>query len=97
MLEKEPVPKNFEELSKAVLSGKYKCLTPAESMDRALLLKSGVDYMAKLGDIIEKNDWKYSYAERFEDLLDDPVALVIPTSGIQLLLGIPPYVSVKKV
>ncbi|GFT52822.1 lig_chan-Glu_bd domain-containing protein [Nephila pilipes] len=63
MPQKIPVPRNFEELSDAVLSGKYKCFTPKEAKDRILLLASANEYIVKLGEIIEKNNWKYSYTE----------------------------------
>ncbi|GFU06320.1 lig_chan-Glu_bd domain-containing protein [Nephila pilipes] len=96
MPEKMPVPRTFEELSKAVLSGKYKCLTPQATIDRELLRESGIDYMVKLGEIIEKNNWEFSFSEQFADLLDDPVAIVIPRSSLRLLLGSPPYVTVKE-
>ncbi|GFY42839.1 hypothetical protein TNIN_469471 [Trichonephila inaurata madagascariensis] len=95
MPEKVPVPKTFKELSEAILNGKYKCLTAAETIDRDYLRGRRIDYMEKLGDIIEVNDRKYSYSERFADLLDDPVEIIIPRRGINLLLGTPPYVSVK--
>ncbi|GFX19646.1 hypothetical protein TNCV_2075541 [Trichonephila clavipes] len=72
MPEKVPVPKSFEESSKAVLSGKYKCLTPIGTIDRDLLCGSGIDYMVKLGEAIEKSDWKYSFAESLANLLHDP-------------------------
>ncbi|GFR25978.1 hypothetical protein TNCT_410141 [Trichonephila clavata] len=51
--------------------------------------------MVKLGDAIEKNDWTFSFAENFADLLNEPVAIIIPRKSLQLLLGSPPYVSVK--
>ncbi|GFX37249.1 glutamate receptor ionotropic, delta-1 [Trichonephila clavipes] len=92
---KVPVPRSFEELSKAVLRGKYKCLTPIGTMDIDLLRASRIDYMVKLGDAIEKNDWTYSYAENFADLMNEPVALLISLKSLLLLLGNPPYVSVK--
>ncbi|GFY39466.1 lig_chan-Glu_bd domain-containing protein [Trichonephila inaurata madagascariensis] len=95
MPEKVPVPRSFEELSKAVLSGKYKCLTPIGTVDRDLLRASGIDYMVKLGDTIEKNDWTFSYGENFADLMNESVALLIALKSLQLLLGTPPYVSVK--
>ncbi|GFV38656.1 glutamate receptor ionotropic, delta-1 [Trichonephila clavipes] len=96
MPEKVPVPKSFEELSKEVLSGKYKCLTPIGTVDRDTLRGSEIDYIAKLGEAIEKNDWKYSFAESFADLLDDPTAIIIPRNTVKLLLGSPPYVRVKQ-
>ncbi|GFS99687.1 uncharacterized protein NPIL_672671 [Nephila pilipes] len=95
MPQKLPVPRNFEELSNAVLSGKYKCLTPKEAKDRGLLLASANEYMVELGEIIEKNNWKYSYAEQFTDHLDDPVAIIIAKKVFKLLVGSPPYVTVK--
>ncbi|GFY56223.1 hypothetical protein TNIN_175041 [Trichonephila inaurata madagascariensis] len=95
MPEKVPAPETFKELSEAILNGKYKCLTAAETIDRNYLRGRRIDYLEKLGDIIEVNEWKYSYSERFEDLLDDLVELIIPRRGINLLLGTPPYVRVK--
>ncbi|GFW48705.1 lig_chan-Glu_bd domain-containing protein [Trichonephila clavipes] len=89
MPQKVHVPKSFEELSKAVLSGKYKCLTPIGTIDRDLLRGSGIDYMMKLGEAIE-NNWKYSYAENIA-----PAAIIAPWKGLKLLLGSPPYVRVK--
>ncbi|GFV84011.1 uncharacterized protein TNCV_1480131 [Trichonephila clavipes] len=68
---KVPVPRSFEDLSKAVLSRKYKCLTPIGTVDRDLLRASGIDYVVKLGDTIEKNDWTFSFAERFADLMNE--------------------------
>ncbi|GFS43295.1 lig_chan-Glu_bd domain-containing protein [Nephila pilipes] len=96
MPEKIPVPRTFEELSKAVLNGKYKCLTPKGTIDRELLRESGIDYMVKLGEIVEKNNWEYSFAEQFTDLLDDPVAIIVPKNTLRFLLGTPPYVTVKE-
>ncbi|GFY51823.1 lig_chan-Glu_bd domain-containing protein [Trichonephila inaurata madagascariensis] len=90
MPQKVPVPNSFEELSKAVLSGKYKCLTPIGTIDRDLLRGSGIDYMMKLREAIENNDWKYSLAENFADLLDDPAAIIAARKGLKLLLGSPP-------
>ncbi|GFT90447.1 uncharacterized protein NPIL_342811 [Nephila pilipes] len=95
MPEKIPVPRTFEELSKAVLNGKYKCLTPKGTIDRKFLLESDIDYIVKLGEIIEKNNWEYSNSDQFADLLDNPVAIIIATNSLRLLLGTPPYVTVK--
>ncbi|GFQ64350.1 lig_chan-Glu_bd domain-containing protein [Trichonephila clavata] len=95
MPEKVPVPKSFEELSKMVLSGKYKCLTPIGTIDRDLLRGSGIDYMVKLGEAIEKNDWKYSFTDNIADLLDGSAAIIIPRISLKFLLGSPPYVRVK--
>ncbi|GFR22043.1 glutamate receptor ionotropic, delta-2 [Trichonephila clavata] len=95
MPEKVPVPKSFEELSKAVLNGKYKCLTPIGTIDRELLLGSDIDYMAKLGEAIEKNDWKYSYSKDFGDLFDDSVAIITSRISLQFFFGAPPYIRVK--
>ncbi|GFU34657.1 uncharacterized protein NPIL_353111, partial [Nephila pilipes] len=58
---KVPVPRTFEELSNAVLNGKYKCLTTKGARDRDKMLESVNEYMVKLGEIIEKNNWEYSY------------------------------------
>ncbi|GFS43331.1 lig_chan-Glu_bd domain-containing protein [Nephila pilipes] len=95
MPEKVPVPRTFKELSDAVLSGKYKCLTPKEAVHTDLLRASTNEYMVKLGEIIEKNNWLYSYAEQFTDHLDDPVAVLIAKKVFKILVGSPPYVSVK--
>ncbi|GFY51871.1 lig_chan-Glu_bd domain-containing protein [Trichonephila inaurata madagascariensis] len=95
MPEKVPVPKTFKELSKQVLSGKYKCLAPIGTIDKDLLLRSGIDYMVKLGEAIEKNDWKYSYTKNFADLFDDSVAVITARKSLQFFLGSPPYVKVK--
>ncbi|GFS91077.1 uncharacterized protein NPIL_424481, partial [Nephila pilipes] len=95
MPQKVSVPRNFEELSDAVLSGKYKCLTPKEVKDRSLLGASENEYMVKMGEVIEKNNWKYSYAEQFTDHLDDPVAIIIGKIAFKILVGSPPYVTVK--
>ncbi|GFV60179.1 lig_chan-Glu_bd domain-containing protein [Trichonephila clavipes] len=95
MPEKMPIPKTFKELSERVLAGTYKCLVPKETIDLDLLLGSGIDYLVKLGEIIKKGDWKFSYAENLENVLDDTTAIIIPKSGLKLLLGSPPYISVK--
>ncbi|GFY63612.1 uncharacterized protein TNIN_113751 [Trichonephila inaurata madagascariensis] len=95
MPEKMPFPKTFEELSKAVLSGKYKCLTPIGTVDRELLRKSDIDYLVKLVEVIEKNDWEYPYGKGFMDFLEGPTALIVPRSGMEMLLGSPPFVNVK--
>ncbi|GFR29347.1 lig_chan-Glu_bd domain-containing protein [Trichonephila clavata] len=95
MPEKMHIPKTFKELSDAVLDGKYKCLVPKESIDGDLLLESGIDYLVKLGETIQKNHWKYSYAEKLEHLLDDTTAVIIPRVALELLLGSPPYLNVK--
>ncbi|GFT96325.1 lig_chan-Glu_bd domain-containing protein [Nephila pilipes] len=92
---KVPVPRTFEELSNAVLSGKYKCLTSKGINDRDILLESVNEYMVKLGEIIEKNNWEYSYEEQFADLLDEPVAIIISKIVTKIYLGSPPYVRVK--
>ncbi|GFR23292.1 lig_chan-Glu_bd domain-containing protein [Trichonephila clavata] len=92
---KVPVPKSFEELSKAVLSGKYKCLTPIGTIDIDLLHGSHIDYVAKLGEAIEKNDWKYSYSKDIADLFDDSVATITSRKSFQFFFGSPPYVRVK--
>ncbi|GFY61482.1 lig_chan-Glu_bd domain-containing protein [Trichonephila inaurata madagascariensis] len=81
--------------TEGVLDGRYKCLIPKESIDGDLLLGSGIDYLVKLGEIVKKGDWKYSYAESLENLLDDTTAIIIPKSGLKILLGSPPYISVK--
>ncbi|GFS39626.1 lig_chan-Glu_bd domain-containing protein [Nephila pilipes] len=94
MPEKEIVPRTFEELSRAVLSGKYKCSTLKGTIDRQLLRESENEYMVKLGEIIEKNNWEYSLGERVHDLLDDPVALISARSAIRLFFGSPPYINV---
>ncbi|GFT68018.1 lig_chan-Glu_bd domain-containing protein [Nephila pilipes] len=95
MPETVPVPRTFEELSKAVLSGKYKCLTSRGGDDRDKILESPTEYMVKLGEIIEKNNWEYSLNEQFADLLDDPVAIIISKIALKIYLGSPPYVNVK--
>ncbi|GFS99685.1 uncharacterized protein NPIL_672661 [Nephila pilipes] len=95
MPQKVPVPRNFEELSDAVLSGKYKCLTPKESNDVDLLSASPIEYMVKLGEVIEKNNWKYSYTEQFTDHLNDTVAIIIAKMVFKVLVGSPPYVTVE--
>ncbi|GFY61483.1 lig_chan-Glu_bd domain-containing protein [Trichonephila inaurata madagascariensis] len=96
MPEKMPIPKTFKELSDTVLNGKYKCLVPKEAIDVDLLLGSGIDHLVKLGETIQKNHWKFSYAERLEHLLDDTTAVIIPKFALELLLGSPPYIKVKK-
>ncbi|GFQ71079.1 lig_chan-Glu_bd domain-containing protein [Trichonephila clavata] len=95
MPEKMHIPKTFKELSDAVLDGKYKCLVPKESIDGDLLLESGIDYLVKLGETIQKNHWKYSYAEKLEHLLDDTTAVIIPRTALEMLFGSPPYLNVK--
>ncbi|GFR22712.1 lig_chan-Glu_bd domain-containing protein [Trichonephila clavata] len=95
MPEKIPIPKTFKELSEAVLDGKYKCLVPKQSIDEDLLLDSGIDYLVKLGESVKKNDWKYSYEEKLESLLDDTTALLIPKPAIKLRFGSPPFINVK--
>ncbi|GFY47315.1 uncharacterized protein TNIN_88921 [Trichonephila inaurata madagascariensis] len=93
--EKMPFPRTFEELSKAVLSGKYKCLTPIGTVDRELLHRSDIEYLVKLVQVIEKNDWDYQFGKRFADLLDGPTALIVPRAGMNILLGSPPFINVK--
>ncbi|GFT32968.1 transposable element Tcb1 transposase [Trichonephila clavipes] len=78
-----------------VSTGKYKCVIPKETIDGDLLLGSGIDYLVKLGDAIKKNDWKYSYSVDIESLLVDKTAVLIPTTGIKLRFGSPPYIRVK--
>ncbi|GFU53009.1 glutamate receptor ionotropic, kainate 3 [Trichonephila clavipes] len=95
MPEKMPIPRTFEELSKAVLSGKFKCLTPIGTVDRELLRESNIDYLVKLVEIIEKNDWKYPFGKSFVDLLDGPIALMMPREGMDIVLGKPPSINVK--
>ncbi|GFR27786.1 uncharacterized protein TNCT_218731 [Trichonephila clavata] len=95
MPEKMPFPKTFEELSKVVLSGKYKCLTPIGTVDRELLRRSDIDYLVKLVEFIEKNGWEYKFGKRFVDLLDGPIALIVPRLGMNFILGSPPFVNVK--
>ncbi|GFT54682.1 lig_chan-Glu_bd domain-containing protein [Nephila pilipes] len=96
MPEKEPVPRTFEELSKAVLSGKYKCLTHKGTIDRHLLRASENEYIVKLGEIIEKNDWEFSFGQKLADLLDDPVALMNTRGAFRLFFGSPPYINVRE-
>ncbi|GFS48478.1 uncharacterized protein NPIL_561541 [Nephila pilipes] len=93
---KVPVPRTFEELSNAVLNGKYKCLTSKGTRDRDKMLDSVNEYMVKLGEIIVKNNWEYSYGEQFTDLLDEPIAIIITKIMLRLFLGTPPYVKVKE-
>ncbi|GFU31846.1 lig_chan-Glu_bd domain-containing protein [Nephila pilipes] len=95
MPEKVPIPRNFEELSKAVLSGKYKCLPTKGTIEKDMLLRSRIDYLVKLGEMIQKNGWEYSYGENFSELLDNPVAIITANSGLKFLLGSPPYITVK--
>ncbi|GFT64052.1 glutamate receptor 2 [Nephila pilipes] len=95
MPEKVPVPRNFEELSKAVLSGKYKCLPTKGTIEQEMLLRSRIDYLVKMGEMIQKNGWEYSYEERISELLENPVAIITANSGLKLLLGSPPYIAVK--
>ncbi|GFT32927.1 lig_chan-Glu_bd domain-containing protein [Nephila pilipes] len=96
MPEKEIVPRTFEELSRAVLSGKYKCLTHKGTIDRQLLRESENEYMVKLGEIIEKNNWEFLLGERVQDLLDDPVALITTRVAMRLFFGSSPYINVKE-
>ncbi|GFS92594.1 lig_chan-Glu_bd domain-containing protein [Trichonephila clavipes] len=95
MPEKIPIPRTFEELSKEVLGGKYKCLTPIGTVDRQLLRESNFDYMVNMAKIIEKNNWEYPFGREFVSKLDGPVALVMPRTGMDVLLGTPPYLNVK--
>ncbi|GFQ81754.1 uncharacterized protein TNCT_79721, partial [Trichonephila clavata] len=69
MPEKMAIPRTFEELSTAVLSGKFKCLTPIGTVDRELLRESNINYLVKLVEVIEKNDWEYPFGKGFVDLL----------------------------
>ncbi|GFS37626.1 lig_chan-Glu_bd domain-containing protein [Nephila pilipes] len=94
--EKEPVPRTFEELSRAVLNAKYKCLTHKGTIDKQLLRESKNEYMVKLGEIIEKNDWEFSLDERVQDLLDEPVALITTRGAMRLFFGSPPYINVRE-
>ncbi|GFS37627.1 uncharacterized protein NPIL_314761 [Nephila pilipes] len=93
---KEPVPRTFEELSKAVLSGKYKCLTLKGSIDRQLLRKRENEYMVKIGEIIEKNAWEFSLEERLPDILNDRLALIISRGAMGLCFGSPPYINIRE-
>ncbi|GFY40186.1 lig_chan-Glu_bd domain-containing protein [Trichonephila inaurata madagascariensis] len=96
MPEKIPTPKNFQELSELVSKGKYKCLTPKQTMDMDLLLESGIDYLENLGEAIKKNDWFWSYLGVFEDLFEDRVAVIIARTGLRLRAGSPPFISLKE-
>ncbi|GFT90452.1 glutamate receptor ionotropic, delta-1 [Trichonephila clavipes] len=96
MPEKIPTPKTFQELSEWVSEGKYKCLTPIQSMDMDLLLESEIDYLEKLGEAIKKNDWFWSYLGIFEDLFDDRVAVIVARSGLRLRAGYPSFISLKE-
>ncbi|GFT29787.1 lig_chan-Glu_bd domain-containing protein, partial [Nephila pilipes] len=96
MPEKEPVPRTFEELSRAVFSGKYKCLTLKGASDKQFLRESENEYMVKLGEMIAKNDWEFSYGESIQDLLDDPVALINTRGAFKLFFGSPPYINVRE-
>ncbi|GFY61486.1 hypothetical protein TNIN_210571 [Trichonephila inaurata madagascariensis] len=69
--------------------------TQKETIDGDLLVESGIDYLMKLGEIIEKNDWKYSHEETLENLLVDTIAVIIPRNGIKLFFGSPPYLNVE--
>ncbi|GFV60183.1 hypothetical protein TNCV_2610551 [Trichonephila clavipes] len=95
MPEKMPIPKTFKELSERVLDGTYKRLVPKETIYLDLLLGSRIDHLVKLGEIIKKGDWKYSYAEILENILNYTSAIIIPKSGLKIFLGSPPYISVK--
>ncbi|GFY56775.1 uncharacterized protein TNIN_319141 [Trichonephila inaurata madagascariensis] len=95
MPEEIPIPRTFEELSKEVLGGKYKCLTPIGTVDRQLLRESNLDYLVKMAEVIEKNNWEYPFGREFVSKLDGPVALLIPRIGMDVLLGTPPYLNVK--
>ncbi|GFU98775.1 glutamate receptor ionotropic, kainate 3 [Trichonephila clavipes] len=95
MPEEIPIPRTFEELSKEVLGGKYKCLTPIGTVDRQLLRESKLDYMVKMGKVIEKNNWEYPFGREFVSKLNGPVALLIPRIGMDVLLGTPPYLNAK--
>ncbi|GFS55203.1 uncharacterized protein NPIL_528831 [Nephila pilipes] len=95
MPEKVPVPSNFEELSKAVLSGKYKCLPNKGTIGQELLLKSRIDYLVKMGEMIQKNGWEYSFGENFSELLDNPIAIITSKKDLQILFGSPPYIIMK--
>ncbi|GFR02680.1 uncharacterized protein TNCT_563121 [Trichonephila clavata] len=95
MPEEIPIPRTFEELSKEVLGGKYKCLTPIGTVDRQLLRKSNLDYLVKMVEVIEKNNWEYPFGKEFVSKLDGPTALLMPRIGMDVLLGTPPYLNVK--
>ncbi|GFS45404.1 glutamate receptor ionotropic, delta-2 [Nephila pilipes] len=95
MPQKVPVPRNFEELSKVVLSGKYKCLPNKGTIEQELLLRSGIDYLVKMGEMIQKNGWEYSFGGKSPELLENPVAIITSSLGLNLLLGSPPYITVK--
>ncbi|GFU40541.1 hypothetical protein NPIL_535471, partial [Nephila pilipes] len=49
-----------------------------------------------LGEIIEKNNWEYSYGKQFTDVLEEPVAIIISKNVLRLFLGTPPYLKVKE-
>ncbi|GFV01278.1 lig_chan-Glu_bd domain-containing protein [Trichonephila clavipes] len=96
MPEKIPTPNTFQELSELVSKRKYKCLTPKQSMDMDLLLKSEIDYLKKLGKAIKKNDWFWLYSAVLEDLFDDRVAVILARTGVRLLNGVPPIIPLKQ-
>ncbi|GFY52212.1 uncharacterized protein TNIN_476741 [Trichonephila inaurata madagascariensis] len=95
MPEKIPIPRTFEELSKEVLGGKYKCLTPIGTVDRQLLRESNFDYLVKMVEVIDKNNWEYPFEKKFVEQLNGPVAVIMPRIGMNILLGIPPYLNMK--
>ncbi|GFW36289.1 hypothetical protein TNCV_4931511 [Trichonephila clavipes] len=61
-----------------------------------LLLESRIDYLVKFGGAIKKNDWYWLYSGKFEDLLRDRVAVILPRSGLRLHVGVPPYINLKE-
>ncbi|GFV94305.1 uncharacterized protein TNCV_2267591 [Trichonephila clavipes] len=65
------------------------------TVDRELLRRSGIEYLENLGEVIEKNDWKFPFGKEFVNLLNEPSAVIMPRTGIDLLLGSPPYISIK--
>ncbi|GFR02676.1 lig_chan-Glu_bd domain-containing protein [Trichonephila clavata] len=95
MPEKIPIPRTFEELSKEILGGKFKCLTPIGTVDRKLLRESNLDYLVKMVEIIEKNNWEYPFEKKFVEQLNGSIAVIMPKIGMNLLLGIPPYLNMK--
>ncbi|GBL82849.1 hypothetical protein AVEN_106369-2 [Araneus ventricosus] len=87
MPEKEPGIKDFRDLSKAVLSTKFKCFAPKGTADEDLLLKSNTNHLKILGEAIKLNNWKYGWDEELDDLIDDSTALIMSRQLILLIFG----------
>ncbi|GBO11280.1 hypothetical protein AVEN_16604-1 [Araneus ventricosus] len=84
---RKPGINDFRDLSEAVLNKNYKCLVPKGTADEELLLKSKIDYLEMLGEVIRQNRWKYKTNEDLSDIIDDSTALIMARQFMQLTYG----------